>query len=63
MLLKRIEIRKGGKEIKKEGGREDKRSWGQKEGEREFVLYFVFKEVYLFWREELRLTNIQTIKN
>ena len=48
---------------KKEGEREDKRPWEQRKGEREFVLYFiiVFKEAHLFWREELSLTNIQTI--
>ena len=50
---------------KEEGGREDKRPWGQRKGkrEREFVVYFiiVFKEPHLFWREELSLTNIQTI--
>ena len=36
---------------------------GGREGGREFVLYFiiVFKEAHLFWREELSLTNIQTI--
>ena len=47
---------------KEEGGREDKRPWGQRKGKRKFVVYFiiVFKEPHLFWREELSLTNIQT---
>ena len=63
LIVTRKNRDKKGRKRNKEGGRGDRRSWGQKEGEREFVLYFVFKEAYLFWREEMRLTNIQTIKN
>ena len=51
-------------EDKKERGRKGGRIEGLgTEGGREFVLYFiiVFKEPHLFWREELSLTNIQTI--
>ena len=44
----RTEIREGERERKREGEREDRRPWGQKDGEREFVLYFVFKEAHLF---------------
>ena len=57
----RTEIREEERERKREEGREDRRPWGQKKGEREFVLYIVFKEAHLFWQEELSLTNIQTI--
>ena len=42
---------KRGRKRKKEGGREDKRPWERRKGEREFVLYFIiaFKEAHLFW--------------
>ena len=51
---------KRGRKRKKEGGRIE--GLGDTRREREFVVYFVFKEAHLFWQKELSIQTIFTIQ-